>query len=122
MRLLLDTHAFIWWDEGALNPRGRALVVEAETVYVSAVSAWEIALKGAIGKMRATAPLAAAIADYGFAQLPISVRHADAVAALPLFHADPFDRMLVAQAQIEGLTILTGDGKFEPYRVLVEWV
>ena len=122
MRLLLDTHAFIWWDRGELTPAARDLVVGADDVFVSAVSAWEIAIKAALGKMRATAPLAEAIADYGFAELPIAVRHADAVRALPVHHTDPFDRLLIAQARIEGLTIVTTDRKFEPYRVLVHWI
>lgn len=122
MRLLLDTHAFVWWDRGEITPSARDLIIAADDVFVSAVSAWEIAIKVALKKMRATAPLADAIADYGFAELPITVRHADAVRNLPAHHTDPFDRLLIAQARLEGLTIVTTDRKFEPYRVVVQWI
>jgi PIN domain nuclease of toxin-antitoxin system len=122
LRLLLDTHAFIWWDEDTLPPPARDAIIAADEVFVSAVSAWEIAIKVALGKMRATAPLAEAVADYGFAELGITLRHADAVRTLAAHHSDPFDRLLVAQASVEGLTILTADRKFEPYRVLVQWI
>jgi PIN domain nuclease of toxin-antitoxin system len=91
-------------------------------VYVSAVSAWEIAIKSSLGKIEARAPLAEAVADYGFTELAITVRHADAIRALPAHHSDPFDRLLIAQATTEGLTIVTSDRKFEPYRVLLHWV
>lgn len=122
MRLLLDTHAFIWWDRGELNPAARQVIVDADVVLVSAVSAWEIAIKAALGKMRAASPLADAIADYGFEELPVAIRHADAVRSLPAHHADPFDRLLIAQARLEGLTIVTTDRKFEPYKVVVHWI
>lgn len=122
MRLLLDTHAFIWWDRGELVPPAREMIAGADEVFLSAASAWEIAIKTAIGKMRATAMVADAIADYGFAELPVAVRHADAVRDLPLHHSDPFDRLLIAQARIEGLTIVTTDRQFEPYRVLISWI
>jgi PIN domain nuclease of toxin-antitoxin system len=124
MRLLLDTHAFIWWDEGVLAKSARQVIVGADEVFVSAVSGWEIAIKAALGKIRvrgATA-VADAVADYGFAELPITLRHAEAVRALPLHHGDPFDRLLIAQAIAEGLTVVTSDRKFEPYRVLVQWL
>jgi PIN domain nuclease of toxin-antitoxin system len=91
-------------------------------VYVSAVSGWEIAIKSSLGKIEARSPLAAAVADYGFTELAITLRHADAVRTLPPHHSDPFDRLLIAQAVTEGLTIVTSDRKYEPYRVLVSWV
>lgn len=122
MRLLLDTHTFIWWDADELPPAARDAIVAADEVFVSAVSAWEIAIKAALGKMQANAPLAEAVAEYGFAELPITLSHADAVRDLPAHHSDPFDRLLAAQAIAEGLTLMTADRKLEPYRVLVHWI
>ena len=124
MRLLLDTHTFIWWDEGTLARAARDLIVGADEVFVSAVSGWEIAIKAALGKIRvaASTAVADAVADYGFTELPVTLRHADAVRSLPPYHGDPFDRLLIAQAATDGLTVLTGDREFEPYRVLVHWL
>jgi len=121
MRLLLDTHAFIWWDNGRL-PKGTTVKVqEADEVYVSAVTAWEIAIKTGLGKIVVRGSVADAIADYGFSPLPITVEHADAVRSLPLHHRDPFDRLLVVQTQMEELTLVTRDPAFRPYGVDVTW-
>jgi PIN domain nuclease of toxin-antitoxin system len=121
VRLLLDTHTFVWWDNDEL-PRGvRDRIRSAEAVYVSAVSAWEIAIKAALGKMTARAALADALAEYGFDALPITVRHADAVRTLPPHHRDPFDRLLVAQARIEDLTLVSRDPAFRAYGVAQFW-
>ena len=88
---------------------------------MSAVSAWEIAIKAALGKIVARAPLADAIRDYGFLPLAVSVEHGDALRALPPHHRDPFDRMLIAQAGVEGLSIVSRDQAFVPYGVPLVW-
>ena len=121
MKLLLDTHAFVWWDDGKLPAAVTRRIQRAEDVLVSAVTAWEIAIKSALGKMTAKASVAEAMADYGFKELPISVAHADAVRGLPAHHRDPFDRMLVAQAMVEDLVIVSADPLVRRYRVPVVW-
>ena len=116
MRLLLDTHVLIWWDEGArLSREATSAIREAEQVYVSAVSAWEIAIKTALGRLAPTRTVAEAVAESGFEELPVRLRHAEALVALPRHHRDPFDRMLIAQARAERLTIVTRDRAFEAY-------
>lgn len=121
MRLLLDTHTFIWWDEAAL-PRAVARRIErADAVFVSAVCAWEIAIKAALGKIDTKASVEEALADYGFVELPVRVRHADAVRALPSHHRDPFDRLLVAQALVEDLVIVSNDRFLRRYPAQVVW-
>src|SRR5436190_12811656 len=92
------------------------------TCGVSAVSAWEIAVKRALGKLDLKDTVEQIVTRYGFLPLPATVRHGDLLPDLPLHHADPFDRLLIVQALDEGLTILTSDRAFEPYRVPVEWV
>ena len=121
MRLLLDTHTFLWWDEDALPPAVRRRIELADDVFVSAVSAWEIAIKSGIGKIVARAPLGQAILDYGFTELPIRMDHADAVRLLPPHHRDPFDRLLIVQAQLDGLTLVTRDQAFSAYQVSSVW-
>lgn len=121
MRLLLDTHTFVWWDNDELPATVGDRIRSAETVWVSAASAWEIAIKSALGKITARGTLAAAIEDYGFDALPITVAHADAVRTLPRHHRDPFDRLLVAQARIEDLTIVSRDLAFRAYDVALVW-
>lgn len=121
MRLLLDTHALVWWDNDRLPQRVTASIQAAAAVYVSAVTAWEIAIKTGLGKIVARGTVAEAIADYRFSALPVTVEHADAVRALPLHHRDPFDRLLVVQAQIEGLTLVTRDPAFAAYDVRTLW-
>jgi PIN domain nuclease of toxin-antitoxin system len=121
VRLLLDTHALIWWDADRL-PKGLTGVIKAaDEVYVSAVTAWEIAIKSGLGKIAVRGTVADAIADYGFSSLPITIEHADAVRSLPRHHKDPFDRLLIAQAQIEQLTVVTHDPAFRDYAVQVRW-
>jgi PIN domain nuclease of toxin-antitoxin system len=121
VKLLLDTHAFVWWDDGKL-PRGVVRRIQrADEVFVSAVTAWEIAIKSALGKMSAKGSVASAMADYGFAPLPIEIAHADAVRSLPGHHHDPFDRMLVAQALVEDLVIVSADAAIRRYKVPIAW-
>lgn len=121
MRLLLDTHTLLWWDDDQLPRRVTAAIQKADIVFVSAVTAWEIAIKSALGKLVARATVDEVLTDYGFASLPISVRHADAVRDLPPHHRDPFDRMLIAQAREEDLAIVTRDPTFRLYDVSVTW-
>lgn len=118
MNLLLDTHVFIWWDEGArLSPRARGAIQEAGEVFVSAASAWEIAIKASLGRVRTTRKVAAAVAESGFGELPVLFSHAERLTALPRHHGDPFDRLLIAQALEEDLVIVTRDGMFARYGV-----
>lgn len=118
MRILLDTHVLIWWDENArLSRAGRAAIESADQVYVSAVSGWEIALKASLGRLRPVRTAADAIADSQFEELPLRLRHAEALVKLPWHHRDPFDRMLIAQALGERLTIVTRDRAFSAYDV-----
>ncbi len=124
MTLLLDTQTLLWWREGSrrLGRRARAAIEQrAAAVVVSAASGWEIALKTRGGRLRLREPLdvwmPAALESSGFGMLHITMRHAIAVAGLPDHHADPFDRLLIAQAQAEGLTIVTADSAFDDYDV-----
>jgi PIN domain nuclease of toxin-antitoxin system len=118
-RLLLDTEAFIWWDadDGRLGPAARSCIREADDVYVSAASAWEIAIKVALDKLRTTREPADAVRDGGFSELPVTFEHASTLRALPPHHRDPFDRLIIAAALSEGLTIVTSDGQFDAYDV-----
>lgn len=119
MTPLLDTRILLWWlaDDRRLSADVRGLITTAPIVVVSAASAWEIALKRALGKLRAPADLAAVVARCGFSPLPITLQHAEAAGALPRHHHDPFDRMLIAQAEVEGLVIVTLDDRFRDYGV-----
>lgn len=120
MRLLLDTHALLWWleDSAQLSTEARDAIADgANEIAVSAASAWEMAIKQAAGKLRVPEALNDALATSGFAALPITIEHALKAAALEPHHRDPFDRMLVGQALVEGLTIVTRDPRFHPYGV-----
>lgn len=121
MRLLLDTHALVWWDNDALPARVVKRIRDADEVYVSAATAWEIAIKTALGKITVKGSVADAVADYGFVELPILISHAAAVRQLPHHHRDPFDRMLVAQASIEALTLVSRDAALRLYNAPVVW-
>ena len=121
MRLLLDSHVFLWWK--AADPRLSSAMVraiaEAEEVYVSAATAWELGLKVSLGKLRLPESVEDGIAAAGFAELPVHFRHTREAVVLPPHHHDPFDRMLVAQAMCEGLTLMTHDDKITRYGVAV---
>ena len=129
MRLLLDTHAFLWWvfADPKLSRRARIAVAEDEgnEVFVSAASAWEIATKFRIGKLADAAvvanDVAATLAAEGFGELPVSVRHAQRAGGLGGPHRDPFDRMLIAQALVEDLTIVSNEKAFDAYGVKRLW-
>ncbi len=121
MNLLLDTHTFLWWlaDDPKLGKRARQAIADGSAlVHVSAATLWEIAIKQALGKLEVeSADLAAEIPANGFVELPITGSHALRAGALPRHHDDPFDRMLVAQALDEGLTLVTRDPALEAYEL-----
>lgn len=118
MRLLLDTHIVIRWDTGkGLSRAETAAIHDADEVFVSAVSVWEVAIKSALGKVVSTRTLAQAARESGFIELPVTFSQADQVSQLPPHHRDPFDRLLIAQAQVEHLVILTRDPLFRKYDV-----
>jgi len=119
VRLLLDTHALLWWlaDEGLTTEARDAIADPANLVAVSAASAWEISIKKALAKLAAPDDLEQQVQTGGFLPLPISIAHGVAAGQLPYHHEDPFDRMLIAQAHIEGLTIVTRDKRFDVYGV-----
>ncbi|MFB9127505.1 type II toxin-antitoxin system VapC family toxin [Paraburkholderia dipogonis] len=122
MRLLIDTHIFLWAMSGdkQLTKKAEAIMLSAETVFVSAASLWEIAIKSGIGKLDADVnELVARIEEAGFRELPVTAAHAAAVRDLPDIHRDPFDRLLVAQAITEPLRLLTDDDTVGKYSELV---
>jgi PIN domain nuclease of toxin-antitoxin system len=119
-RLLLDTHTFLWWliDDRRLGSAARALIAEANNqVFVSAATAWEISIKKSLGKLEAPDDLDSVVEDEGFDRLAISFFHGERAGVLPQLHRDPFDRMLVAQSQAEGLEIITADESIRQYGV-----
>lgn len=119
MRLLLDTNALLWWlaDAGLTVQAREAIADPANLVAVSAVSAWEISIKKALGKLSAPDDLEHQVLVGGFTPLPIRIAHGVAAGQLVRHHDDPFDRMLIAQAIAEGLTIVTRDKRFAEYSV-----
>lgn len=119
MRLLLDSHVALWWlaDHDRLGPTSRAQIADADEVLVSAVTPWELGIKRALGKIDFPDGLVGALQDAGFAFLPITAAHAQRAPALPTHHRDPFDRMLVAQAQMERLVLVSADRSFRQYEV-----
>ena len=122
MRLLLDTHVFLWAVVGSplLKPPARRIIESADQVYVSAASVWEIAIKARLGKLDADPDaLVAAIGASGFIELPVRAVHAVEVARLAPHHSDPFDRLLVAQATTEPLKLLTADAVLARYSDVV---
>jgi PIN domain nuclease of toxin-antitoxin system len=121
LKLLLDTHALIWWAEDRPMEAAAATAIrDPEHVkVVSAVSVWEAEIKVAIGKLTIHFDPAMDPLEHGFEQLPITLVHAATAGRLPPHHGDPFDRMLVAQAQLEGLTIVSRDPVFDRYSVAV---
>ena len=119
-RLLIDTHVFLWWlsDDPQLGPKARALIANARNqVFVSAATGWEISIKKSIGKLNAPGDLDAIADEEGFEKLPITFFHGERAGDLPQHHRDPFDRMLVAQSQAEGLDFVTADNAIEHYAI-----
>jgi PIN domain nuclease of toxin-antitoxin system len=123
MKLLLDTHVVLWWrlDSPRLRRQARRSIATSEIVWVSAASGWEVAIKRALGKLRLDEAFSSMVESSDFRELPVTLRHAEQLTELSPHHADPFDRMLVAQAMVEGATIVTHDRQFEPYDVPVLW-
>lgn len=120
MNLLLDTHAVLWWldDDPTLSDAARAGISDPEnTVYLSAVAVWEMRIKQGIGKLDLPDDFEEVLDGQAFSKLPVSVDHAHTIAGLPVIHRDPFDRMLVAQAVVEGMTIVTRDRRIAEYGV-----
>ena len=128
MKLLLDTHALIWWlagDQALSRPAREAIANEANTVLVSAASAMEISTKFRLGKLVGAALLAqdfeAIIAAQGFTELPITVRHARMAGEMNIAHKDPFDRLLIAQAQADGFVLVSNEALFDSFAVRRIW-
>ena len=124
MRLLLDTHVFLWWLAGGRDLTHtvcEALASAANTLLLSVASAWEMHIKQAKGRLTVPEDLETVLWEEGIHLLGITLAHARAAAGLPPHHRDPFDRMLLAQAQREGLMIVTHDALFRPYGVPILW-
>lgn len=123
MRLLLDTHAFLWWwvDDDRLLPKTRGLISHADEVFVSAASTWEMAIKHRLGKLKFEGRFDEAISTCGFTELPVRSAHSELVRALPQHHRDPFDRMLISQALLERLSLVSCDEAMNAYDVAVVW-
>lgn len=122
--LLLDTHAVLWWltDDPALGSAARAGIADPEQqAFVSAATAWEIAIKRKLGKLQVPDDLMDTIPSRGFEWLTITPAHAWAAGGLPRHHQDPFDRMLIAQALLEDLPVATADSRFGRYGVDICW-
>jgi len=124
MKALLDTHVWLWLQTTPERLSGEALALVEDTsndLFLSAASAWEIAIKYALGKLPLPEPpdryVPSRLELSGTAALPVEIRHAVHVAALPPHHRDPFDRLLIAQAQLENLVLVTADGQLAPYGV-----
>jgi PIN domain nuclease of toxin-antitoxin system len=127
MTILLDSHAFVWWllDDKRLSPSAFSAIEQDPEVYVSAVTAWEIAGKVRTGKWREAEILSEkffdTISQYQLRPLPISLEHAHLAGSLPSIHRDPFDRMLAAQAMVEEMPLVTADPAFKNFEVQVVW-
>jgi len=119
LKLLLDTHVVLWWlaNDPTLAPDARSAIADADDVTVSTASVWEISLKASLGKLDAPDDLGDQLIRHQFAILPIHLNHALYYRALAGLHRDPFDRMLVSQAHVEGLTIVTRDANIPTYGV-----
>ena len=119
--LLLDSNILVWLDHGSkrLSTNVLTQIQTSPQVYGSAVSAWELSIKQSIGKLRLTRQVPELIRDENLTELPVTVQHGEAVRQLPLFHRDPFDRLLIVQAMVEGLILVTGDKVFLKYGIPV---
>lgn len=121
MNLLLDSHIVLWWlsDDERLTHKARRLVERADEVFVSAATTWELAVKASLGKLRMPEGFLEVVEAQGFSHLPITPVHAMAVQNLPWHHRDPFDRILLAQAIVEGLRLLSVDEALTSYGTFV---
>lgn len=121
MRLLIDTHILLWADERPrliAQPLRAAMRDETNEIIVSAATVWEIAIKRAIGKLRFDRPIVSAVLALGFEILPVAGVHAEHAGSLPRHHDDPFDRLIVAQAYLEGMVVGTQDRRLQPYGIV----
>jgi PIN domain nuclease of toxin-antitoxin system len=109
--LLLDSNVVVWFDQRPARLPATAVrqIESAPQVFISAVTAWELAIKQSLGSLTLASPVSSFVRTNGMIELPVAIRHGEAVRSLPLHHRDPFDRLLVAQAMLEGLTLVTGD-------------
>jgi PIN domain nuclease of toxin-antitoxin system len=124
LKLLLDTHAALWWlteDERLGEATADRLTDETNQVLLSAAVVWEVAIKRSLGKLRAPEDFAPTLLGAGAQPLPVSLDHAAAVEQLPWHHRDPFDRLLIAQAAIEGAALVSQDAALRPYGVHLVW-
>ena len=127
MKGLLDTHTFIWWDSDPdrLSDRARAFILDpSNEALLSVVSVWEIVIKRALGNLHLHRPIDGIVIDQtanGIAILPVVLEHVLAVAGLPAIHGDPFDRLLIAQAKVEGAAMVSGDPLIARYDVPIIW-
>jgi PIN domain nuclease of toxin-antitoxin system len=123
VNVLLDTHVFLWWrlDSRRLKRPARETIATADIVWVSAASAWEMAIKRGLGRLTFDEPFGAMAADSDFSAMDVTFAHAERIGTLPPHHADPFDRMLVAQALVSGATLITHDRQLAPYDVPILW-
>jgi PIN domain nuclease of toxin-antitoxin system len=124
MNLLLDTHVFLWWCDRHrhLTREARQAIADPDnTVFFSVASAWELAIKQALGRVRIPEAVEDTVLSNDFSPLGINFEHARVASLLPRHHADPFDRMLIAQARVDGLTFVTHDSSVRPYDVAVLW-
>jgi len=120
MNLLLDTHVLLWWldDNPTLSKRAKNLISdEKNLIFISAVVVWEIRIKQGLGKLKIPRNFRKVLDEQPFERLDITLEHAHAIGDLPLYHKDPFDRLLIAQAKVEGFTILTRDEHFKKYKI-----
>jgi PIN domain nuclease of toxin-antitoxin system len=120
VRVLIDTHVFLWWDRQLRRlsrPLRAAIEDETNEIVVSAATVWEIAIKRATGKLRFDRPIVTAVRALGFEILPVAGAHAEHAGGLPPHHDDPFDRLIVAQAYLEGMVLGTQDRRMLPYGV-----
>ncbi len=118
MNILLDTHIYLWWltDDMLLSKKARELIQEAQTVYISSISIWEVIIKTQLGKLTASIPeLIRAVETEGFVNLPFTSAHAESISFMNTHHRDPFDRALIAQAISEPAHLITVDKKLLPY-------
>ena len=128
MKLLLDTHTFLWWntEDPQLSSRAREMIADGENeVFLSVASVWEISIKTAKGKLILpevpSAYILSRMALYRFQPLPVQISHAVQVYGLPRYHDDPFDRLLVAQSQVESIPLISADAEIRKYEVEVIW-
>ncbi len=122
-RFILDTHVLLWWleDSPQLGNRCKEIISDQRNqIYVSAATTWEISIKMSLGKLEAPEDMDSVVEDEGFSKLPISLYHGQLAGHLPSIHRDPFDRMLVAQAQAEGLILITADENIVQYKLRIQ--